>query len=309
MNNIEKPLLSICLITYNHASFIEQAVEGVLIQKTSFLWELIIADDCSTDGTKEIVLNYRNKYPDIIKLILQERNVGPEKNWFELIHTPESKYIAYFDGDDYWTDPLKLQKQVDFLENNNDVALCFHNSIIENSNTGSKELFHKKKMKAFYLGNDLLKYWLIPTASMVMRNVIPEKFPSFFTNATHGDLALFLFVSQYGKIGYIPDIMSVYRKNPAGVTNNFKGINHNLVHIEQCKLMKDYFRPNYQFQLSKRISKYYLSTARLSAKTGNKKSTVNYLLKSFSYFPLIVIGNFVELIKLLFEFVTPPKNA
>ena len=88
------------------------------MQKVDFDYELIIADDYSTDGTREIILDYKENYPGLIKLILQKRNVGPGKNWLDLIEAPKSKYIAYFEGDDYWTDPYKLQKQVDFLEAN-----------------------------------------------------------------------------------------------------------------------------------------------------------------------------------------------
>ncbi|MFV8339783.1 glycosyltransferase [Flavobacterium sp. LB3P21] len=122
---MKTPLLSICLITYNHEKFIRQAIEGVLIQKVDFDWELIIADDCSTDRTKEIILEYKEKHPDFIKLILQEKNGGAAKNWMDLITTPKSKYIAYFEGDDYWSDPLKLQKQIDFLEQNEEYNIVW----------------------------------------------------------------------------------------------------------------------------------------------------------------------------------------
>ena len=112
---MEAPLLSVCLITYNHNKYIREAIESILMQKVNFTWELIIADDFSTDGTREIVLEYKEKYPDFIKLILQEKNVGATRNWIDLIIAPKSKYIAYFEGDDYWTNPYKLQKQRDFI--------------------------------------------------------------------------------------------------------------------------------------------------------------------------------------------------
>jgi len=305
---MNEPLLTVCLITYNHVSYIEQAIESVLMQKVNFTWELIIADDYSTDGTREIIKKYKEKYSDFIKLILQERNVGAARNWLDLITSPKSKYIAYFEGDDYWTDSLKLQKQIDFLEKHDDFALCFHNAIIENHLSGSKILFHTKKMPLVFSGDDLLKQWLIPTASAVMRNVIPETFPSFFNQATHGDLALFLYVTQYGKLAMLPEVMSVYRLNETGVTNNFKGIKHNLSHIEQCQLMKDYFKPKYWYLFSKRISTYYLSTARLSAKIGRKEEAFNYCFKAFRWFPLVFFDKFSELFKLIIEF-SIPANA
>ena len=124
MNN---PTLSICLIAYNHKEFINKAIDGILMQETNFDWNLIVADDFSTDGTRDILLDYKNKFPTKIELILQEKNVGAAQNWIDLMKAPRSKYIAYLEGDDYWTDPLKLQKQVDFLEANPEYAMTFHN--------------------------------------------------------------------------------------------------------------------------------------------------------------------------------------
>src|SRR6187402_2860382 len=124
----DSPLVSVCLITYNHKEYIVQAIESVLMQKTSFGWELIVADDYSTDGTRDILLEYQKQYPELITLILQEHNVGPAKNWMTLMEKPRTKYIAYFEGDDYWTDPLKLQKQVNVLEKNDELAIAAHGS-------------------------------------------------------------------------------------------------------------------------------------------------------------------------------------
>ena len=173
-------LLSVCLITYNHEKYIRNAIEGVLMQKVDFEWELIIADDCSTDGTQAILNEYKNKYPDFIKLILQEKNVGPAKNHIELITTPKSKYIALCDGDDYWTDPLKLQKQVDFLETNKDYVLCFHEvkilkpdgSVVNDFITKVPENYETIETLA-RLGN------YIHTPTVVYRNIL-SKFPFVF---------------------------------------------------------------------------------------------------------------------------------
>jgi glycosyltransferase involved in cell wall biosynthesis len=137
---METPLLSVCLITYNHEKFIRQAIEGILMQEINFKWELIIADDCSTDKTREIILEYKKQYPDFIKLIFQEKNVGPAKNWLDLISAPKSKYIAYLEGDDYWTDPLKLQKQVDFLQNDETYSICWTKYLVKKDSDNSEDL-------------------------------------------------------------------------------------------------------------------------------------------------------------------------
>ena len=126
---MESSLLSVRLITYNHEKYIRQAIDSILAQKVNFTWDIVIADDFSTDSTRSILIEYEKKYPNLIKLILQKENVGPARNFVDLISFKTSSYIAYIEGDDYWTDSLKLQKQVDFLEKNIDYSICFHNTL------------------------------------------------------------------------------------------------------------------------------------------------------------------------------------
>ena len=121
-----EPLLSIVTITYNHEPYIRKCIEGVLIQQVNFPIEFIIAEDCSTDGTLAICKEYSEKYPDLIKLITSENNVGAIANERRAMKAAKGKYIAFCEGDDYWTDPLKLQKQVDFLEEHPEYSVTFH---------------------------------------------------------------------------------------------------------------------------------------------------------------------------------------
>jgi glycosyltransferase involved in cell wall biosynthesis len=220
------PLLSVCLITYNHVNFIKQAIDGVFMQKVDFAWELIIADDFSIDGTREIVLEYKNKYPDLIKLILQEKNVGAAQNFIDLITAPKSKYIAYFEGDDYWTDPLKLQKQVDFLESHEEFILCFHNALVKHEDCSKDYLLssvhnsnisiHNKN--TFNCTDIISSPWFIPTASIVFRN-IGLKLPIWYQQALSGDIALQLLLSDKGEFKYLDSVMSVYRKHEVSLTS------------------------------------------------------------------------------------------
>lgn len=120
------PLVSVVTITYNHEPFIAKAIEGVLMQQVGFPIEYIIAEDCSTDGTRKICEEYAAKYPDLIHLIVSEQNVGPKENERRAFAATRGKYIAFCEGDDYWTEPLKLQRQVDFMEAHPDYSVCFH---------------------------------------------------------------------------------------------------------------------------------------------------------------------------------------
>lgn len=126
------PLVSICCITYNHAQFIRKCLDGFLMQQTDFPIEILIHDDCSTDGTTEIIREYEAKYPDLIFPLYEEENQYQQGKAAEIdfynYRRARGKYIAYCEGDDYWTDPLKLQKQVDFMEANPEYSICWHRS-------------------------------------------------------------------------------------------------------------------------------------------------------------------------------------
>lgn len=147
------PLVSICCLTYNHAPFIHQTIEGFLMQKTNFPIEILIHDDCSTDGTKEIVREYETRYPDVLFPIYEEVNQYSnghqhDMDFFNYLRA-RGKYIAYCEGDDYWTDPLKLQKQVDFLEDHPEYCVCFHNFSIQyypSGNIKNKKYVNKEKI-------------------------------------------------------------------------------------------------------------------------------------------------------------------
>ena len=132
-----EPLVSICCITYNHAPYIKQCIEGFLIQETTFPIEILIHDDCSTDGTTEIIRDYEKLYPNLIFPLYEEENQYQKGKASEIdfynYKRARGKYIAYCEGDDFWTDPLKLQKQVDFMEANPDYSVCFHEITIYNA--------------------------------------------------------------------------------------------------------------------------------------------------------------------------------
>jgi glycosyltransferase involved in cell wall biosynthesis len=227
---MEKPLLSVCLITYNHANFIEQAIESVFMQSVNFSWELIIADDFSTDGTREIVTKYKEKYPDFIRLILQEKNVGPVKNFNDLLNAPQSKYIAYFEGDDYWIDSLKLQKQVDYMESHPDYVLTHSDILIKNGSdryvcnwriTISKLLRSQKEtnvIKKLVKGN-----YIMSVTVLMARNALNKAFEEISKNdntVPNIDYTLFLELSRLGKIHFQHEKTAVYRILPNSESNN-----------------------------------------------------------------------------------------
>lgn len=214
----QKPLLSCCFITYNHEKFISQAIDGMLKQETDFPFEIIIHDDASTDGTAEIIKKYADKYPHIIQTILQKENqYSQKKNIMAIpINEARGKYIATLEGDDYWTDPLKLQKQVDFLEKNSEYVCCYHNSMVINDNNEviQDALFHNPKD---YSEKELLSARAdMATETVVFRNII--EYPDYFKDAQLGDTVRWHLMGFHGKAKYLDYVgKSVYRRHEGGV--------------------------------------------------------------------------------------------
>lgn len=206
---IGNPLVSIVTVTYNHEPFIVQTLEGFLMQKTNFNFEIVIGEDCSSDRTRQICFEYQKKYPDKIKLIVSDFNVGPHKNFMRTLQSAHGKYIALCEGDDYWVDLNKLQKQVDFLENNQEYSICFHTvSVLKNGKIERdymREVLETTGLKELSHGN------YIHTLSVVYRNNLFDKFPEEYNLSPIGDYFLHVLNAGYGKIKKFPEIMGVYR--------------------------------------------------------------------------------------------------
>ncbi len=206
--------VSIFMLTYNQEDYITQAIEGVLMQKTDFSIQLVIGEDCSTDNTRKIVLDYTEKYPDKIKLILNETNIGLIANYVKTYTQCKGKYVAICDGDDYWTDPLKLQKQVSFLEKNPDYAIVYTN----NKNlipSGDILISDKQDNLLTTTFNELVFNNYIPSVTVLFRNKpLPERMSKWIQQFPYGDWPTYLWVTEGGgKIYFLNEVTAVYRKN------------------------------------------------------------------------------------------------
>jgi glycosyltransferase involved in cell wall biosynthesis len=201
------------MITYNHEPFVAQAIEGILMQKTDFETELIIGEDCSTDNTRAICLAYKEKYPDKITLLLPDKNLGMDKNFLEVLKASSGKYIAVCEGDDYWTDPLKLQKQADFMEANPEYAIVYHRVKILEQETGllKDEYQNTLQEEQTYTILDLAKRNFIHTPSILFRRSSLEDEYFSRPDASMMDYYLWMLCAKNGKIKYLPEFMAAYR--------------------------------------------------------------------------------------------------
>jgi glycosyltransferase involved in cell wall biosynthesis len=163
-------MVSVCMVTYNHEKWIAQAIEGVLAQKTSFKYELVIGEDCSTDSTLEVIRSYVEKFPLLIRLVSNPVNVGLSTNFSRLLTKCSGKYIAICEGDDFWTDPAKLEKQVAFLETNPNYIMCSHNCARyhESDNSTNENIRHTQNFT--YDQARFLKEWVTAPLTCMFRN-------------------------------------------------------------------------------------------------------------------------------------------
>jgi glycosyltransferase involved in cell wall biosynthesis len=215
-------ILSVCMITYNHQNYIQQAIDSILLQKTNFDYELIIVNDCSTDKTNEIISDNLliEEKRKIIKYICNDKNIGPSRNIVKAIQNCHGRYVAFCEGDDFWPDPYKLQKQVDFLEMNSDFGMVYTGANIvdhsgrliytSNENKPSGNIFH-----------DLLKSAFIINCTVCIRNMILEPLN---TRAIREDLWFvmdywyWVYCSMEAKIYYLNEATSAYRSHEHNIT-------------------------------------------------------------------------------------------
>lgn len=213
------PLVSIVCDVYNHEPYLRRCLDGLIMQKTTFPVEILIHDDASTDGSVAIIQEFENRYPGVFKPIYQIENQFSKgvRVWHD-IQFPRSKgkYIALCEGDDYWIDPYKLQKQVDYLEADDNCVLTFHNAIIDSD--GERVLFKKLNVpERIESLQELLRRWAIPTASVMFRkeSLLSYYESPFFPNE---DYALELLMNSCGSLHYDPACMSVYRLHPGSLS-------------------------------------------------------------------------------------------
>lgn len=237
-NNLKTPKVSIFCMVYNHEPFIRECLEGFLMQKCNFNYEIVLGEDCSTDNSREIILEYANKFPGKFKLLLHDKNIGALQNQRIVFENCTGKYIAMCEGDDYWTDPLKLQKQVDFLEKNEEYGLI--GTGFENFDNETKEIIVQNNFLSDYeidFESNLIKN-KIGTLTAMFRSIYIEEYVNlmesgFMKGIAIGDYQLWLTILQHSKGYNLKDITSRYRVLQASATG--RGCrNKFLVHLQSC---------------------------------------------------------------------------
>jgi glycosyltransferase involved in cell wall biosynthesis len=230
----QTPMVSVWIITYNHEKFIRQCLESVLAQQTNFTFEIIIGEDCSTDNTKKIIQEFEEKYPTVIKPIYQSCNVGAYRNAYEFCYPAlTGKYIACLEADDYWTDELKLQKQVDLLEKDQTAVACFTQVkvLLDQENRFEDHWSAARPIKSRYSLTDILHTFNIVTCTLLFRNIY-KKLPYDPLSFPTGDVSLSAFLLLQGDAIFLNEVTAVYRIHGGGIFSPHNLEQKNLVFVK-----------------------------------------------------------------------------
>lgn len=249
---MDYPRLSVVCLAYNAAPYIRQALDGFLMQKTRFPFEVLIHDDASTDGTADIIREYAERFPDIVRPVFQRENQfskGVAASSAFLWPLIRGKYVAMCEGDDYWTDPLKLQKQVDWLDAHPDSSVCFHPVVVHFEDGSHKDSAYPmpKDCPDGFTFEGLLRHNFIQTNSVVFRWKLKGREDEVPADITPRDWFTNLLHAEKGPIGFIPEAMGVYRRHQGGVWWNSPDapdafyLRNGFRHLAFYKAVKDRF--------------------------------------------------------------------
>lgn len=279
----ERPLMvSIKCTVYNHEPFLRQCLDGFVMQKTDFRFEAVVHDDASTDKSADIIREYAGKYPDIIKPVIEKENIySKDKVLLRRIMNDlcTGKYVAMCEGDDFWTDPYKLQKQVDYMEAHPDCSLCFSaaNIICEKGIPDSDSLVFSELKTRDYHGTEITKQWTVATASILHINDMHD-YP-YDPRFLYGDGPLVLFMLQKGYLHCIGETMVTYRRNSGSVSYQTRNIPRIITHYEA---IKDVFGTKYHYA-DRKITELYMKLFRLGKFRKESWKALLGILKSPRY--------------------------
>ena len=296
-------LVSVCIASFNQEEFISDCLVSVLTQKTNFEFEIIIGDDASTDKSQHIIRRTcKNKKN--CKFVLREKNLGCPFNGLDILAKANSKYIAIIDGDDYWTDPYKLQKQVDYLEQNSDCSFCFTDCQVKRKNN-LQEIHPNLIKKAKFDGIDFAdqKGSLAQTCTWLVKRDLLQNLPTWVTESYTGDWCMQVHFSTYGKGGYIPENTAVYRIHDGGMWSKLDEFNAWRKNLEFYRtVITQFSKKEEKKRIRMRLKSLIFDSLEFANVQANKKEIRYWLslkLKKFSFFSILQTLHSLKLLALL----------
>jgi glycosyltransferase involved in cell wall biosynthesis len=306
-----RPAVSVLCLTYNHAPFIRDCLEGFLLQQTTFPVEVLVHDDASSDGTAEIVREYETRFPNLIKAICQSKNqhsqgIGPFHTF--LLPQAQGSYVAVCEGDDYWTAPHKLQKQVEFMEANPGYSGCFHNVAIRFDDQSAEpspepSVFFPSGAKASVTLEDLVLENVIPTPSILFRAGLFGSLPATLANLPVGDWPLHVLNAQHGPMGYLDEVLAVYRRHGGGIWSSLARRAVYEKTIVVARAIDAHLQFRYATAIGRRIAYWHYRIAAEMSRDGSEDGIVRHLLQALRYRSDEIPT--ADVLRLLFKHTTP----
>ena len=270
--------LSVLVITYNHERYLAQALEGVLAQRVNFDYEIVVGEDCSTDRTREILMDFHNRYPDKIVPLLREHNVGGKENLLGTLAACRGQYLALLEGDDYWISEDKLQKQVDFLDVHPDYAICCSRAqMLDETGTWQHASVLPSIAAGTYTAKDLLEGNFIVTCTVVYRRDLIDPLPAWFSTTVPGDWALHVLVARFGKINLLDGVMAVHVLHPGGLWSSRPEVGRLRATIRLLRILDKELEFQYTNTTRRTIARCHLAMAGVAREAGNRRETARHL--------------------------------
>ena len=270
--------LSVMMITYNHERFIAHAIESVLTQRVNFDYEIVVGEDCSTDGTRDIVMDFQLRYPERIFPLLRDRNLGAIGNLNATLAMCRGQYIALLEGDDYWSCEDKLQRQVDFLDTHPNSAMCCHRvQFLDQTGFAQKDVFPSLSPGPYTI-EDLLKGNFVMTCSAVLRRNLIPPLPRWFSKMKLGDWPLFALVARHGTIELMDEIMAVYRVHATSTWSSLPLISRFREGARMLRALDRHLDFRYTNIIRQTIVSSYLELAITARRNNNRIETLKHIL-------------------------------
>ncbi|MEO8331309.1 MAG: glycosyltransferase [Gallionella sp.] len=258
--NKVSPLVSVCIPTYQHASYIAQCLDSVLSQEANFSIEILVGEDQSTDGTREICIAYADKFPDKIRLFLNDRNdvvlidgrPSGKANFLNLYYEARGEFIAICEGDDYWTDKSKLARQVAIFREIPSCSLVFHNALIVGNSAHGINFSSDLAEGLYDIENVISKPWFVPSQSMLFRKDLLE-LGDWFKHIYNGDYVMQLLLATKFPFYYVDRMMSAYRVHGGGTSRGRKILYHPIKVVETLSIFNCFSEFKYDHLIKKRL--------------------------------------------------------
>lgn len=270
--------LSVLMLAYNHERYIAQAIQSALDQQTGFDFEIVIGEDCSTDRTRDIITDFCRRYPDRIRPLFRKTNLGMARNFVDTFHACKGDYIASLEGDDYWTCPDKLQRQVDFLDTHPDFAICCGRArVLDEVGISASDVWPPDKAGGYTI-TDLLQNNFICTLTGVYRRKVLGTLPKWFETLMPSDWPLHAMVAQFGKIELTNDLFGVYRMHQGGVWTSRSQVKRTKNLIAMFVALNRGLEYCYNETIQNTLAKLHSDWAGIAWETGSRREATACLV-------------------------------